>query len=354
MVSLDIVRQNNAALVKRQSLVAVFIGGTAGIGEFGALGLAKTHGSEGKGLRVYIVERNKAAAERIIASCIQLCPHGQLIFVAAETLALLKDVDRVCTNISARERDEAARSGQEPRIDFLVMTQGVLNLKRKEGLDETMSLFYYSRMRCIIQLLPLLLQSPLPARVVSVWNPNPECDFDTDDMSCRKPGNLGFRRASSQLSNMTTFFMEQLANRHPGKLALIHLYPGYVITNFGQTAFPAWFNLLFRHLVVPIIRLTIAVSAEETGDRITFLASDRFPTRGTTQEQHNKTDSGVGVAVAADGRLGGGMYRVSQYGETIHPSSYNKGLRERRVSDAIWEHTTDAFEAVASGQEFRG
>lgn len=218
-----------------------------------------------------------------------------------------------------------------------------------------MSLFYYSRMRCIIQLLPLLLQSPLPARVVSVWNPHLERNFDTEDMSCRKPGNLGLRRASSQLSNMTTFFMEQLANRHPGKLALIHLYPGYVITNFGQTAFPAWFNLLYRYLVMPIVRLTIAVSAEETGDRIPFLASNRFPARGTTQEQHDKTDdSGVGVAVAADGTLGGGMYRVTQYGEIIPPSSYNKGLRERRVSDAIWEHTTDAFEAIASGQEFRG
>lgn len=131
MVSLDIVRKTNAALVKRQSLVAVFIGGTAGIGEFGALGLAKTHGNEGRGLRVYIVGRNQSAAERIIATCIQLCPNGQFTFVAAENLALLKDVDRVCANISARERDEAARSGQEPRIDFLVMTQGALNLKRK-------------------------------------------------------------------------------------------------------------------------------------------------------------------------------------------------------------------------------
>ncbi|KAF3026627.1 hypothetical protein E8E14_014455 [Neopestalotiopsis sp. 37M] len=356
MVSLDIIRKANAELVKRQPLVAVFVGGTAGIGEFGAQGLARTHGNEGKGLRLYIVGRNQAAAERIIASCLQLCPHGQFIFVAAENLALLHDVDRVCAEITARERDEAAKTGQEPRIDFLVMTQGLLNFKRKdtkEGLDETMSLFYYSRMRCIVQLLPLLLHSSLPARVVSVWNPNLEGDFATEDISCRKPGNLSFRRVSSQLGNMAAFFFEELARKHPGKLALVHLYPGFVLTNFGQNAFPAWFNFLYRYLVMPVIRWTVAISPEETGDRITFLASDRFPARGTTANQPFKTDNGLDIAVAADGTMGGGTYRVNKNSEILPPTTFNKKLREKGVSEIIWQHTTAAFETIASGQVFK-
>lgn len=131
MVTLATVREVNTALVKRQSVVAVFVGGTAGIGEFGARGLAKTHSEQGKGLRIYIVGRNTKAAERIIADCRQLCPQGQFIFVPAKDLALLKDVDRVCKNLIAREHEEAAKVGQVAKIDFLVMTQGLLNLTRK-------------------------------------------------------------------------------------------------------------------------------------------------------------------------------------------------------------------------------
>lgn len=131
MVRLAAAREANAELVRRQAIVAVFVGGTAGIGEFGARGLARTHGDHGKGLRVYIVGRNSQAAERIIADCRQLCPNGQFIFISAKDLALLKDVDRVCEEVIARERDEAARKGQVAKIDFLVMTQGLLNLSRK-------------------------------------------------------------------------------------------------------------------------------------------------------------------------------------------------------------------------------
>ncbi|ETS82810.1 hypothetical protein PFICI_04686 [Pestalotiopsis fici W106-1] len=355
MVNLDIVRKANAELVKRQPLVAIFIGGTAGIGEFGAQGLARTHGNEGKGLRLYIVGRNRAAAEEIISSCLQLWPHGQFIFIAAENLALLKDVDQVCAAITARERDEATRTGQEPRIDFLVMTQGLLNLKRKdtqEGLDETMSLAYYSRMRCIVQLLPLLLQSSLPARVVSVWNPTFERDFATEDISCRRPENATLRRVSSQVANMTAFFLEELAKRHPGKLALVHLYPGFVNTNFGQNAFPAWFNFLYRYLAMPLIRWTVAITPEETGDRITFLATDRYPARGTTPEQQSKTGNGIDVAMAADNTVGGGFYRVNKDSEILPPSSFNKELRERGIGGVVWRHTMAAFETIASGQVF--
>ena len=122
MVKLDIVRSSISDLVKSQPLVAVFVGGTSGIGEFTVQALAATHGNKGKGLRVYIVGRNASAAEKTIAECRVICPNGQFIFVKAQDLSLLNDVDRVCEEIMQLERNEKSDSGAAS-IDILVMSQ---------------------------------------------------------------------------------------------------------------------------------------------------------------------------------------------------------------------------------------
>jgi NAD(P)-dependent dehydrogenase (short-subunit alcohol dehydrogenase family) len=111
MVHLDVVRSCNAALVKSQPLVAVFTGGTAGIGSYAARALA-AHAKDGRGLRLYIVST------------------GQFRFVQTDDLALLKNVDRVCAEI-IRSEQEAATTGETPRIDLLIMTQGCLAFERK-------------------------------------------------------------------------------------------------------------------------------------------------------------------------------------------------------------------------------
>lgn len=130
MVHLDVVRACNTALLKSQPFVAVFFGGTAGIGECGVRSLASTHGSEGKGLRLYIVGRNKAAAERTIAHCLEICPTGTFQFVQAKDLSLMRDVDRVCAEIISEERKA---NGEKAKIDFLCLSQGFLSFKSRRG-----------------------------------------------------------------------------------------------------------------------------------------------------------------------------------------------------------------------------
>ena len=128
MVHLDIVRSSNAKLVQKQPLVAVFVGGTSGIGEYSLRALASTVAkSHGKGLRAYIVGRNKTAAETIISDCMNVYPDGQFRFIAAADLSLLKDVDRVCTEILEAE-EKAGTLADQARIDFLVLSQGYLSL----------------------------------------------------------------------------------------------------------------------------------------------------------------------------------------------------------------------------------
>lgn len=131
MVAIDQVRAANAALVKSQPIVAVFVGGTSGIGQATTLSLAKQHGSHGPGLRVYIVGRNAVAAESTIRKCLEVAPTAQFHFVKADNLTLLKDVDRVCTEINRMEGK--ARDIRGARVDLLVMTQDLLNFHARQG-----------------------------------------------------------------------------------------------------------------------------------------------------------------------------------------------------------------------------
>ncbi len=134
MVKLTTVRAANKALTHTHPLVAVFTGATSGIGSYAALALARTHGTTGAGLRLYIAGRNASAAEEIIADCQSVCPTGQFHFVQAQELALLADVDRVSDKVIELEGQEAGKAGTVPRIDILVMTQGVLDFKPRNGI----------------------------------------------------------------------------------------------------------------------------------------------------------------------------------------------------------------------------
>ncbi len=100
---------------------AVFAGGTSGIGEAAVLALA-AHLPADAAARIYIVGRNEAAAEAIIARCRQSSPGSTFTFLQQD-LRLLADVDRVCTRIAA----------SEDRLDLLFMTTGYLSVRGRNG-----------------------------------------------------------------------------------------------------------------------------------------------------------------------------------------------------------------------------
>jgi len=142
-IPLDTVRATNAEFVKRQPLVAVFVGGTSGIGEYSVLALARTHGTSGKGLRVYIVGRNERAAERTFEECRRVCPSGNFEFVKANDLALMKDVDDVCARLIKAEETASGKA----KIDILVMTQAYLAFEPRNGKSCSFLLENYSNRR---------------------------------------------------------------------------------------------------------------------------------------------------------------------------------------------------------------
>ena len=119
MVQLKEIKAANVAFVKSQPLVAVFVGGTSGISNYTVKTLAATHGDSGKGLRLYIVGRNKESADKTIAECQRVCPHGQFYFVQVDA-TLLRNVDRACAEFVKLE--EAASNGEPAHIDILMMS----------------------------------------------------------------------------------------------------------------------------------------------------------------------------------------------------------------------------------------
>ena len=133
MVNINLIRKTNAALVKTQPIVAVFVGGTAGIGASSVRALAAAHGTQGRGLRVYIVGRNAKAAEALISDCRRLSPQGQFNFVKTNDLAMLNDVDQACAEIVQAEEEQVKEMGGVAKIDFMVMTQAYLAFESRKG-----------------------------------------------------------------------------------------------------------------------------------------------------------------------------------------------------------------------------
>lgn len=390
MVKLYVVRAANAALIKTQPLVAVFVGGTSGICEYTLRALAATHADVGKGLRVYIVGRNASAAGAIISDCLHICPTGQFRFVQAKDLALLRDVDRVCSDIIKNEESEGTNGGN-PRVDLLVMSQAcaifgprkgklccmrhcllgaipqLYTLKAadkecqdtKEGIDTLMSLMYYSRMRVIMKLLPLLLASSLPARVISIFAAGTEGKLLPEDLSLRMPAHYGYLQARSHITYMTTLFMESLAERYRGKLSLTHVFPGLVVTpGFQNPDLPLWFRRLWSWIGSTVAWL-YAIPASEAGDRTLFLATPRFPVRPARESGINFKDGSPTVtevssviAIGTDGNRGSGTYSINWNGESISVQKAYKEINKEDMTRKVWEHTNEAFEEIEAENIF--
>jgi hypothetical protein len=126
--------------------------------------------------------------------------------------------------------------------------------------------------------------------VASVQSPGNERKIFPEDLSLRDPKHWSLLASGSHLCYMTTFFMEQLAARHAGKLSLAHIYPGLVMTDLGTNSnLPVWFNLTWQYAIARWAKY-FAVPKMETGERLMFYTSPRFPARPATgSEVHPET-----------------------------------------------------------------
>ena len=132
MVAIENVRSTNARFFQGRPLVAVLIGATSGIGEYAVRTLAETYSTQKSSLRLYIVGRSNAAADKIGSECSRICPNAAFTFIKADDLASLTEVDRVSIEILKLEQEQ--HKNDMPRIDLLVMTQGRVVFGPRQGI----------------------------------------------------------------------------------------------------------------------------------------------------------------------------------------------------------------------------
>ena len=304
--------------------VAVFVGGTSGIGNLTVRALVAT----GASVRIYLVGR-KSSEERMytfIQELHAINPKAEVIWTQGE-VALLAETKRVCHQ----------KEGVTHRLTVPYSGLRTFGTRREtaEGLEIVQSLEYYSRMLFVLHLLPLLSEAEAP-RVVSVLAGGLErASVDLEDLDLTKPGNFGAMKARTQYPAMNTTTLEKLANDNPN-VTFIHSWPGLVNTgNVRRGSDPnsimAWFVWL---ILEPLIRL-FATSDEVSGQRHLFQStSAAFGGRGVVW----KGKPGINSL----GKPADGLFLVN-YKCDCTPNARVMPLLREKAQGKIWNHTQEVL-----------
>jgi NAD(P)-dependent dehydrogenase (short-subunit alcohol dehydrogenase family) len=327
MVSYKEIQASNALINDATApRVAVFVGGTSGIGKFTVRALVAT----GSSVRIYLVGR-KSSQERMHAFIQELHainPKAEVIWTEGE-VALLAETKRVCEAIKSKES----------RIDLLFLSAGYgpygTREETAEGLEITQSLEYYSRMLFVLHLLPLLGRAEAP-RVISVLAGGMErTTINLDDLDLKKPENFGGIQAQLQYAVMNTATMEKLANDNPN-VTFIHSWPGWVNTgNVRRGLVPNSFMAWFARLILEPLIFLFAFSDEESGQRHLFQStSAAFGGRGVPW----KGKPGINSL----GKPADGLFLVNYKCDCTPNAKVIPLLREKALGK-IWEHTQEVL-----------
>ncbi|KAH6631318.1 hypothetical protein F5144DRAFT_214994 [Chaetomium tenue] len=402
MVTLEQMRTSNARIAESlpAGMVAVFVGGTSGIGE-ATMKLFAKHAVEP---RIYFVGRSDRAAVRIIKELTTINPEGQYHFIQAD-LSLLQNVDAVCHDIKSHEE----------LINLLFLTTGtmVTGKDTPENLYYPTAVTYYARIRLIANLLPLLQKAPSLRRVVSVFGGTKEGPVCVGDLQGRslalppritkgttttkettkitkpspptspnnttnkpKPNPAHLLQLRAHTSSMMTLALESLALEAPD-VSFVHAFPGFVRSHAGREVRAASAVGLVQVVLNRVVGPMVTVPVAEAGERQLFVAtSGRFPARcgwgpllpvvdgsgrmGSASSNVSVTagvglveGEGVAVARGSDGQVGGGVYSVSFDAEpqSVKVEEAVQQLRDEDLVRKLWLHTVGEFVRV-TGTEF--
>ncbi|KAF2811008.1 uncharacterized protein BDZ99DRAFT_508375 [Mytilinidion resinicola] len=334
MVSLPAVLRSNSLIPSTlpPKLVALFVGATSGIGEASLLAFAKTAVKP----RAYFIGRSQTAADRILAECRSLNPAGEFIFIQKD-VSLIRNVDEVCKEIKAKEKF----------INIMVLSAGVPVMDRRltsENLHLLTATTYYSRLRFIANLLPLLRYSPSPlSHVVFVAGGGREGPLDSTDFPALRVPLLQIR---GHLTSLITLGLEAVAKLAP-EVTFVHDYPGTVKTPL-MDHMDGLHGFVIRTYVALLGRW-VCVPVEESGERHLYLAtSARYPPAKGGEAGIGVEEGVTGVAVGSTGEVGSGVYSVGWDCESSGPQVIEllAGLREKGMVEEVWKHTEGEFERI--------
>ncbi|KAI1139169.1 hydrogenase/reductase-like protein [Hypoxylon sp. FL0543] len=330
MVSSDAIHASNGRIATElpAGLVAVFVGATSGIGETSLKHFVK----HARQPRIYFTGRSDAAAERIKPELRSLNPEGEYNFLKYDT-SLLENVDQACRDIKDKEST----------INLLFISAGTLvsGTKTQEGLHFFAALTYYSRVRFILNLLPLIQGASSLRRVVSVFAGSKEGPMFTNDF---QGDNISVTSARGHFTSMITLSLEAIARDAPS-VSFVHNYPGFVDTGLGRDVKgPA---MAVAKVVFKVVGPFVNIPLDEVGERHTFFStSARYPpAAGEPRADGVSLDKAVQVATSTDGQKGGGVYSIDHKGESCERKALDflAGHRKDGSMDKLWKHTQDEF-----------
>lgn len=308
--------------------VAVFVGGTSGIGKLTLEALVRT----GASLRIYLVGRraSKERTQTLIRELRIINPDAQVVWIEAE-VSLLAETRKACQDIKSKES----------HIDLLFLTTGYSPFGKRqetiEGIEITQSLSYYTRMLFVLHLLPLLRKAE-NARVVSVLGGGLErnTSVNVEDVDLKKPGSFKAWTAQPHYLALNTIFLDNLASENP-EVTFIHSWPGLVNTGNVWRSLDAdqyvlsWLVWLFLD---PIIRL-FSSSDEEGGQRHLFqCTSAAFGGHGVPW----KGKTGMSTL----GKSDQGLFLVNNKCEST-PNVKVVPVLRAKASTKVWEHTREVL-----------
>ncbi|KAI0089225.1 hypothetical protein BDY19DRAFT_985179 [Irpex rosettiformis] len=224
MSTLSALRNGNTAIGSALSYrpVAVFVGGTAGIGA----GMARAFALHRNGdAHIVIIGRSRQAAEELIASFPKPAEgSSQYEFVECD-VTLMRNVRQTTTELVSRL----------PKVNYLVLSPGIMTTKGRdetdEGIDKKLALHYYARWRFTYDLVPLLqkaVDANEDAKVMTVLSSIEQTDhaIDLNDLGLKKYSLGGAAKYASACNNA---MIESFAEKYP-KMAFTHIFPGIVRT----------------------------------------------------------------------------------------------------------------------------
>ncbi|KAG9189654.1 hypothetical protein G6011_06522 [Alternaria panax] len=330
MVHISQIKENNAQIDEETApRVAVFVGGTSGIGKLtlDAVIRLRTH------LKAYVVGRqeSEAAFKPFIKKTHLANAKASIIWVEGQ-ISLLSEVKRVCDHIKELETS----------IDILFMTSGyVASSERQntsEGLEISHALEFYSRI-CFTQNLLPLLRSSGRARVMSVRSGGMEGEFffNENDLLLEAPDEFGPMASVRHMGNMNTLALERIAEMPENKnIVFMHCHPGSVRTGnlfrgFQEGSWGSWLAATFMD---PVIWL-MAYREEEVAKRYLYqITSAAFGGKGIP------LGAGVVEGKTTKGKREGSLFLVHHTCET---TLNEKKLKKLRVSaqDKVWVKTQE-------------
>ncbi|KAE8371875.1 hypothetical protein BDV26DRAFT_302375 [Aspergillus bertholletiae] len=321
--SLQDARAWNASLKeKRPKMVAVFVGGTSGIGEHAARQLALAI----KSPTIYVIGRNEAAGNRIITELKESNPNGSYIFKPSD-ISDLQSVDTVCNEITAHGA----------AIDLLFLTAGALGFSKQEtktGIDRNHILRYYSRMRFVYNLISSLEKSENP-RVVSIYAAGKEVLLDEDNLDLKR--SFSISASNSYPATMTSLLFEVLATQYP-TISFIHEFPGFVATPLLKHSLGSIAGSVLGLLMKPLM-----MNSSESGEWNVFLStSPSFPPKGSDSSGMK----GVRVARSPTGQIGDGVYLLNYNGKDVTNQRIMEQLRASGFPSIVENHTLETLKIL--------